>query len=225
MLLHHCYQHLERPHSFSFSFFFFFCFFLFFFFFILYIDFSSAFNTIQPHIMAKKLFGYDVDHHLVLWIFEFLINRTQCVRFQSSSSLNTATGAPQGTVLAPVLFTLYTNDCMGTNITPFIKYSDNIALMDFSDDDTTYFNKVSRFTVWCKETNLDLNVSKTKEMVIDFHKNGVCFPDLEIEGVKVERVNEYKYLGTVMDNKFNCIANTLFLYKKCQSCIFFCFKN
>ena len=93
--------------------------------------------------------------------------------------------------------TLYTNDCMGTNITPFIKYSDNNALMDLPDDDTTCFNKVSRFTVWCKETNLDLNVSKTKEKVIDFHKNGVCVPDLEIEGVKVERANEYKYLGTV----------------------------
>ena len=108
--------------------------------------------------MAKKLLGYGVDYSLILWIVEFLVNRKQCVRFQSasSSSLGTSTGAPQGTVLAPELFTLYTNNCRGTNITPFIKYSDDTALVDLSDDDTSYFDEVTRFTGWCKENYLDL---------------------------------------------------------------------
>ena len=37
-----------------------------------------------------------------------------------------------------------------------------------------------------------------------------------IEGMKVERVDEYKYLGTVLDNKFTCTPNTDFIHKKCQ---------
>ena len=108
--------------------------------------------------MAKKLLGYGVDYSLILWIIEFLVNRKQCVCFQlsSSSSLGTSTCAPQGTVLAPELFTLYTNNCRGTNITPFIKYSDDTALVDLSDDDTSYFDEMTRFTGWCKENYLDL---------------------------------------------------------------------
>ena len=206
-LVHNCYEHLEKPNSFVR---------------ILFIDFSSAFNTIQPHLMARKLLGYGVEHRLVLWLIDFLVLRTQSVRFQSvlSAPLGTSTGAPQGTVLAPVLFTLYTNDCVGTKTTPFIKYSDDTALVDLSDDDTTYFNEVSRFTDWCKDNFLDLNVSKTKEMVVDFRKQGVNVPDLYIDGVKVERVSEYKYLGTVLDEKLNFNANTFYLHKKCQSRIY-----
>ena len=98
-----------------------------------------------------------------------------------------------------------------------IKYSDDTALVDLSDNDAIYFNEVSRFNAWCKDNFLDLNVSKTKEMVIDFRKHGVNVPDLYIDGVKVERVSEYKYLGTVLDEKLNFSSNTKLLQKKCQT--------
>ena len=83
---------------------------------ILFIDFSSTFNTIQPHLLALKLLHFDVSPKLILWIVNFLLHRTQSVRFQNSisSQRHTCTGAPQGTVLSPALFTLYTNDCQGT---------------------------------------------------------------------------------------------------------------
>ena len=45
-------------------------------------------------------------------------------------------------------------------------------------------------------------------------------PDLFIDGVKVERVTKYKYLGTVFDNKLNFNKNTDFIHKKCQPRIF-----
>ena len=40
-------------------------------------------------------------------------------------------------------------------------------------------------------------------MLINFRQNHVAVPDLVIDGVKVERVNESKYLGTVLDEKLN----------------------
>ena len=206
-LLHNAYIHLEKPGSFVR---------------ILFIDFSSAFNTIQPHLMALKLLRYDVHPRLILWIVNFLVNRFQSVRFQNalSSSKTTSTGSPQGTVLSPVLFTLYTNDCTGTEVTPSIKYSDDTALEDLSNSDTVYFDQVQKFCSWCKDNYLDLNVGKTKEMLIDFRKNPPVVPDLLIDGARVERVTEYKYLGTVLDNKLNFAANTNFINKKCQSRIF-----
>ena len=72
----------------------------------------------------------------------------------------------------------------------------------------TYFNEVERFCAWRRTNYLDLNVKKTKELLIDFRKNHVPVPDLVIGGVKVERVNEYKYLGAVLDEKLNFTAKT-----------------
>ena len=88
---------------------------------MLFIDFSSAFNTIQPHLLALKLLHLDVNPKLILWIVNFLLHRSQSVRFQNSisSQRHTSTGAPQGTVLSPALFTLYTNDCQGTTKTTY----------------------------------------------------------------------------------------------------------
>ena len=45
-------------------------------------------------------------------------------------------------------------------------------------------------------------------MLIDFRKALIVIPDLFIDGVKVERVTEYKYLGTVLDTKLNVNKNT-----------------
>ena len=44
---------------------------------ILLTDFSTAFNTIQPHIMMEKLCKMEVHPTLVLWINEFLTQQPQ----------------------------------------------------------------------------------------------------------------------------------------------------
>ena len=64
---------------------------------ILFADFSSAFNTIQPHILANKLVSYfSLDNHLVLRIIDFLTNKLRRVFIKgcfSELSL-TCTGSP-----------------------------------------------------------------------------------------------------------------------------------
>ena len=57
-------------------------------------------------------------------------------------------------------------------------------------------------------------------MLIDFRKALTVIPDLFIDGVKVEGVTEYKYLGIVLDNKVNFNKNTNFIHKRCQPRIF-----
>ena len=139
---------------------------------------------------------------------------------RSLAVINSVTGSPQGTVLSPVLFTLYTNDCTGTDTTPIIKYSDDSGIEDLSNSDSVYFAEVERFSNWCRDNSLDLNVKKTKEMLTDLRKTPTVIPDLFIDGMKVERVTEYKYLGRVLGNKLNLNKNIDFIHKRCHPRIF-----
>ena len=81
--------------------------------------FSTAFNTIQPLQLAEKLSVVQVDQDLVAWITDYLTNRPQYERLQGclSDMVTSNTGAPQGTVLSPFLFTLYTSDlCFDSDV-------------------------------------------------------------------------------------------------------------
>ena len=57
-------------------------------------------------------------------------------------------------------------------------------------------------------------------MLTDFRKAPTVIPDLFIDGVEVERVAEYKYLGTALGNKLNYNKNSDFIQKRCQPRIF-----
>ena len=63
---------------------------------------------------------------------------------------------------------------------------------DLSNSDSVYLVEVEKFSNWCMDNSRDLNVKKTKEMLIDFRKALSVIPDFFIDGLKVERVTEYK---------------------------------
>ncbi|KAK0146668.1 RNA-directed DNA polymerase from mobile element jockey [Merluccius polli] len=184
---------------------------------IVFIDFSSAFNTIQPHLMVRKLLHLGVNPRLILWIHDFLTDRKQQVKFNShiSSLKMINTGAPQGCVLSPILYTLYTNDCQASSLAhTYFKYADDTALVGFLHPDTSsvggFEREVQGFINWCSDNFLQVNVKKTKEMLIDFSKKGILVSPSEINGEQIERVSSYKYLGIEIDDKlcFNHCAQT-----------------
>ena len=68
---------------------------------ILFVDFSSAFNTIQPHLIIRKLIDLGVGKQFVMLVHSFLTNRSQYVNVSGvcSSHVPISTRAPQGCVL------------------------------------------------------------------------------------------------------------------------------
>ena len=118
---------------------------------ILFVDFSSAFNTIQPHILVNKLKNdLHMNNYLISWILEFLTNRVQYVNYckVKSNTIITNTGAPQGCVISPVLFTIYTNDCaINTNATKLIKFADDSTIQGLihNNNDEDYLSYINTF--------------------------------------------------------------------------------
>ena len=85
------------------------------------------------------------------------------------------------------------------------------------NDEADYRSSVDHFTTWC----LEMNVTKTKEMIIDF-RSGVRHPTpVKIMGQNIEIVHSYKYLGTIIDDKLRWDENTTNLYKKGQQRLYF----
>ncbi|KAK3537259.1 hypothetical protein QTP70_005645 [Hemibagrus guttatus] len=139
---------------------------------MLFVDYSSAFNNRIPSILTTKLEILGLSPSLCRWISNFLTDRPQAVQVGKhvSPSLTLSTGAPQGCVLSPLLYSLYTYDCVATSSpTNIIKFADNTAVVGLiNNDETPYLEEIKNLETWCQENNLLLNVSKTKELIVDF---------------------------------------------------------
>ncbi len=103
---------------------------------LLFVDYSSAFNTILPHKLVDKLGDLGLPYSTFTWIKSFLSGRSQRVRVgpHTSMALSLSTGSPQGCVLSPLLYTLYTYDCIPAH------HSNTIIK---SADDTTVVGLIS----------------------------------------------------------------------------------
>ena len=75
---------------------------------------------------------------------------------------------------------------------------------------------------WCEENNLTLNTKKTKELVVDFRRSrrGQHAP-IFIDGVEVERVTNFKFLGVHISEDLSWTLNTSSLIKKAHQRLFF----
>ena len=100
-----CYvlQHLDNPNTYAR---------------ILFVDFSSAFNTITPSKRFDKIHSLGVPQSMCLWILDFLLNRPHDVKIGDnlSSSVTLSTGTPQDCVLSPMLYSLFTHDCLSCHV-------------------------------------------------------------------------------------------------------------
>ncbi len=193
---------------------------------LLFIDFSSAFNTIIPQQLIHKLVQLGLNTSLCNWLLDFLTGRPQAVRVGSntSSTITLNTGAPQGCVLSPLLFTLLTHDCTPShNSNRFIKFADDTTVVGLisNRDETNYRSEVSRLAGWCSDNNLSLNVEKTKEIVVDFRRVHTQHAPLTINGATVERVSSTKFLGVHITEDLSWTNNTAALAKKAQQRLYF----
>jgi len=133
---------------------------------------------------------------------DFLTARPQVVRVgkHTCRPLTLNTGSPQGCVLSPILYSLYTHDCVvRSNSNTTVTFADDTVVVGLisGNDGKAYLEEVAKLSLWCQDNSLMLNVSKTKELIVDFKRtqHQSTYTPLGINGTAVEKVSSFRYLG------------------------------
>jgi hypothetical protein len=126
---------------------------------MLFIDYSSAFDTIVPSKLITKLRTLGPNTSLCNWIQDFLIGHPQVIRVGNNTSamLILNTEAPRGCVLSTLLHYLFSHDCVAKHdSSTIIKFADDTTVVGLitDDDNDNDWEEVRDMKVWCQDNNL-----------------------------------------------------------------------
>ena len=190
----------------------------------IFIDLSKAFDTLNFDILIHKLQFYGLSGNSLALMKSYVTGRMQYILFNKTKSdlAIITTGIPQGSILGPLLFSIYVND--------IINSSDKLQYLLYADDTTLYFNRehftphnanleinneLNKVMNWLKLNKLSLNVQKTKYMTFHKSQKNVTPLNLSIDDIPIDSVDEFNYLGIILHerltwkNHINMVTNKI----------------
>ena len=167
---------------------------------------------------TQKLNGYGIKGNLLQFFKNFLTNRTQKVKIGNvlSAECLVTSGVPQGTVLGPLLFSLYINDVQNeiTN-SKILLFADDCKIyrgIDNANDQIALQNDLCHFVDWCKKWQLRLAVNKCCFHSVGFRNNLESSYTLDGEYLDYEQF--VRDLGIIIDDMLKFSFNTQHIIKK-----------
>lgn len=182
------------------------------------LDFSRAFDCLNPELLLAKMTYYGAAESSRKWFQSFLTNRKQYIEVDTgavilkSDTRELDRGTPQGSILSPLLFILYTAD--------LVTYIKHCKTHLYADDTQLYYafapqdlnqtlDKINEdleaIACWSVRNNLVLNPSKSQFVIMGskWQRKKICEQDpvVLIGTEPVARVEQVKNLGLVMEGE------------------------
>ena len=177
-----------------------------------FVDLKKAFDSIYLNGLWFKLYKLGVNAKTLRIIKDMYNNVKTCVRGCNSYSdfFECAVGLKQGEVISPILFSLFIEDLelflqedpncgLSLDDITFILmlFADDMVILGKDRDDLQ--NSLDLLEKYCKKWGLQVNTDKTK--IVVFRKRGGLFDNEKwtYDGVQLDAVNNFNYLGTVFN--------------------------
>ena len=190
------------------------------------VDFAKAFDSVWHAALLSKLLSLDLPLCFVEWIRSYLSDRRSKVRICNSYSrpFRLRRGVPQGSVLGPVLFSLYIND-LPTFLPASVKtslYADDLAIWASSPGvecaTAVVQAALNRLVEWSSKWRLPLNPLKceTSFFSLDPYQSRIQ-PSLHILNTPLKFNPRPTFLGVTFDRTLSFKYHVLSLRKKFHS--------
>lgn len=180
--------------------------------FLILLDHSKAFDTVNTDILISKLKNFlNFSSTATKLVASYLNQRSQSVFYggKISSSIVLTRGVPQGSILGPLLYSIYAND-LPTQLEycNVQMYADDVQLYiscktSEIDDCVRKINRDLRNVHdWATSNGLCLNPSKSKCLLVTKRTMTLpLVPDLILGGSRIVRVTSTKNLGVILNDK------------------------
>lgn len=178
-------------------------------------DFSKAFDRVVHSKLIEILKKLGFSDSALQWIISYLKDRKQSVRDNDgnvSASRSINTGVPQGSVLGPLLFSLYISGLSKIfTICSHNVYADDIQILlschpkDLARAIAMVNEEICRLVKWSEDLGLLLNRSKTKAIIVGTARfvksiNVIDLPKINVDGIEVAFSDTVEYLGVTITN-------------------------
>ena len=190
----------------------------------IFLDITKAFESVNHNLLFHKLLQKNISGNLARFIYNFLQNRTIVVRNGNvlSKEYPVPIGLPQGSVISPTLFNLFTADLL-KDIQfldfDYSKYADDIAVWVSDKDTTSCITKIQKvlsfIESWSNLWGLYFSGEKSKAMF--FTKRRIPKIPIKLNGASIELVNKHKFLGLTLDRNLTWKYHIQDLKNRCES--------
>lgn len=187
-----------------------------------FLDLKRAFETLDRQRLISKLSAMGIQNFELKWFESYLSNRKQRVKIGelTSTEIDNDIGTPQGSVLGAILFVLYINDL--PTVVKFCEvnlFADDTLIFGYGKDVQEIIknvqNDLNNINEYMNKNKLKLNVDKTKCIMIKGKRtHDLSQYNIEINGAKIEKTDQIKYLGVIIDDQLNFKENNLYISKK-----------
>ena len=167
------------------------------------LDFEKAFDTPPHELLKSKLFSYGIGGKTLKWIDSFLCFRQQRVVVNGVKSdwAPVLSGVPQGTVLGPLLFSLYINDISSDIESEIRLFADDcVCYREIKDEEDTMKlqSDIDRLGSWARKWGMRFQPVKCNMMQLTRKRIKKIHASYTLEGTDLENVESIKYLGVTI---------------------------
>ena len=189
-----------------------------------FLDYRKAFDSVPHTPLMAKMQSIGLHANLLAWLWDYLTSRKQQVVVDGATSnqVSVVSGVPQGSVLGPLLFSIYINSISEVDVSPHshsVLYCDDVLLyrgISQEEDLLAVQSDINKLEKWSNEHLLQLNPNKCKYMVLSKKTKSNKDVSLCLGGYTLGEVESFKYLGVLIHNKLTWSDHILGICNKAK---------